>query len=257
MAATTSSAFQRIESFMSGSSTLSHRLAGSARLWAVASAAALMLLACTPSGSRSNHVVMSTAEHDSIGDLVASSEYLVRGRVLDAAGELSLDDEVGLAFYVNGIEVASVIAARPDVVTEISDGDMIRTGVVLLDLSKAEAISNFDDLAKHYPTESEAPAKDADLLMFLVDNSDQAADSSDAPDFAVVGYAVIGKDGELAWKGFPGGLAGSKDSLTSFSSEVLAQFDVPAPWRQVDATPDSVPDPQEGPDGRAPLSEPE
>ena len=257
MATATRSSFGRTESPTSGSFTLSHRRASAARLWGVVSVATLMLLACTPSGSAGNHVVLSTAGHDSIHDLVASSEYLVRGKALDVAGELSIDDEVGLAYYTNRLEVQSVLAKRPDVTTEISDGDVIRTGIALLDLSKADAISNFEELATHYPTESEAPEKDADLLMFLVDNNDQTADRSKAPRFAVVGYASIDKDGELTWKGFPGGLADSKGSLTSLSGKILTQFNAPAPWRQVAATPDSAPDPQEGPDGRAPLSEPE
>ena len=256
MAAASRIAVRMTISLQRGRTRLSQRHAGAAQICRVASVVALALVACTPNDSTSNEVVLSAAEHDSINDLVASSEYLVRGRVLDAANEVSIDDEAGLAYYVNRLEVQNVLAQRPGAEADIAKSDVIRTGIVLLDTSKADAISNFEDLATHYPTEVEAPAKDVDLLAFLVDTSDEAAVNSDMPSFAVVGYAIIGKDGEITWKGFPGGLAGSKTSLMSISGEILALFNAPAPWRQVEGTPGSGPGPAEGPDGRAPLSEP-
>ncbi len=87
------------------------------------------------------------------------------------------------------------------------------------------------------------------MLLFLV-NTDYLEEPG--PDYAAVGYGIIDKDGEIAWKGFPGDLADTKSDLETTLADVVTRYIEPAPWRQTSEEPETRPD--VGPEGRPPAT---
>ena len=101
---------------------------------------------------------------------------------------------------------------------------VIGVGISLLDAEARDEIANFDDLADVYPTSVEALPKGSTVLLFFADAAEYPGVSG--PLYESSGYALIDKDGELLWKGFPGGLAGSKSDLAATVASVAEDYKV-------------------------------
>ena len=169
------------------------------------------------------YVDLTVASHEDAADLAFASETLARATVLSDPTAHVLDDEAKLALMTNNVRIDEVYAQRPDT-PALNVGDTIPVGISLLNENTGIEIANFDELAEIYPTSAEALTKDTSVLLFL----GSASEYSDMDElvYQAAGYAVIDKDGELLWKGFPGGLAGSKSDLAATVASVAEDYKV-------------------------------
>ena len=212
-------------------------------------AVVLLVVACGADGGGSRQVELSVANHASAGDLADSSEYLVRGSVLGTSTKAIIDEDLEFVYMVSEVQIDDVLAQRPDVTVQLSADKSIRVGVSLLDLEQSDNVVNFGELTEEFPTTEQALVKDDHVLLFLV-NTDYLEEPG--PDYAAVGYGIIDKDGEIAWKGFPGDLADTKSDVATTLADVITRYIEPAPWRLTSEEPETRPD--VGTEGRPPAT---
>ena len=195
------------------------------RITAVALAALLVLVAaaCGRFQSGEVYVDLMVAHHEEPSDLAFGSEYLARVTVQSDPTAHVIDDEAKLVLMTSVVTIEEVYAQRPDAAA-LSAGDVIRVGISLLDANAGASIANFDELSETYPTTVEALSKDASVLLFFADAAEYP--NVDGPLYESSGYAIIDKDDQVLWKGFPGGLAGTRADLASTVADVLPDFEV-------------------------------
>ena len=183
---------------------------------AVALAALLVLVAAACGRFQSGEVDLTVAHHEEPSDLAFGSEYLARVTVQSDPTAHVIDDEAKLVLMTSVVTIEDVYAQRPDAAA-LSAGEVIRVGISLLDANAGASI------AETYPTTVEALSKDASVLLFFADAAEYP--NVDGPLYESSGYAIIDKDNQVLWKGFSGGLAGTKADLASTVADVLSDFE--------------------------------
>ena len=183
----------------------------------------LVTAATAACGLGAPRVSVTHASHDDPSDLAFGSEYLARVTVRSDPSKHTIDSESKFVKMVSVVVVDEVYAQRPGS-AGVSAGDRIHVGMSLLDPNAGISIANFDELAATYPTIVEAFTKDTSVLLFFGDAADYGFDI-DGKLYEATGYAIITKDNELLWKGFPGTLAGTKSDLASAVADVQSDFE--------------------------------
>jgi hypothetical protein len=201
-----------IDSAITGSSVPSARPLGSA---------------ATPNGPKRG-VSLDFSRIDSLSSLASSTEYMVRGTVLDGPASYQIGPMEVNHYAAVHLKVKKVVASRPDVKKRISAGDTLLVGFNVLDPAQRAAVSNFDSLAQEgFPTQDQVPAKGTDVIGFLV-----ATQFGDGPTgYESVGYADADKN-PTALRALPGSLEGRAVPLSSITASTITRlYDSPAPWR--------------------------
>lgn len=208
-----------------------------------------LLVACSGDDRDARQVHLTVANHTSPIQLADASEYLIRGVVISSPRRTVISRDMELAYMVSEVQIAEVLAQRPDVLTQLTSDMTVRIGVSVLDLQEQNSITNFDDLSKLFPTVDDALVKGEDVLLFLSRTEYLKAPD---PDYEAVGHGVIINTNQIKWRGFPGELANTiSDLKTATQSDVIIRYRTPGrnPKPNVEVFVPDVP-----PEGRPPVA---
>lgn len=184
-----------------------------------------LLAACGGDDRDVRQVHLTVANHTSPIQLADASEYLIRGAVISSPRRTVISRDMGLAYMVSEVQIAEVLAQRPDVLTQLTSDMTVRIGVSVLDPQEQKSITNFDDLSKLFPTVDDALVKGEDVLLFL--SGTEYLKASD-PDYEAVGHGVISDTNQVKWRGFPGELADTiSDLKTATQPDVITRYKTP------------------------------
>lgn len=186
---------------------------------------------------------MSFTHFTSPEQLAQSSEYLVRGVVLDTpvyakispgpAAAAAPDGPilVSLTHYaVIHVRVSHVVAARPDVATSIKVGETIPVGINVLDSAQRNVVVDYNRIVEEgFPTESQVPAKGKDIFAFLVGGSLGSAGKG----YEAVGTTTIDTTARTArFTAVAGDLNADTANVASLTGGSLVKlYETPGPWK--------------------------
>lgn len=184
--------------------------------------------------------------YNDLQQLASNGDYLIRGTVLDNPTRFTINGI--LARMLSTVRVEEVIEHRPDALSSLEAGEIIRVDMSVLDPDMPDTISNYDELAEELPTPDEALAEGEEVLLFLGGATEY---DNHLPSFGILGYGTLGANDAVTWEGFSGALAGTTSDLaTATHDEVLGKFDEARPTDE--SIPVEIPDVP--PEGRPPMT---
>ena len=174
------------------------------------------------------YVDVSPTTYTSPSELGTRSPYLARGWVVSGPERAALGRDSVTVFMINKVTIVDVLAQWPDADSPPTAGETVRVGVTVLDPQQRDNIINFDELAERFPTADDALVQSEEVLLLLRRPGSTVSSGRD-PEFAAIGYAVIGPVGTIRWKGFPGALAGTTGDLQATLEEIIPAIETSDP----------------------------